>query len=106
MGRNNIESIIESEKDYKKDGLIKTRFDKFCAYLELFSYGAGYTGVMTLCASHAFPPYYPLLVNSSLLLLGVAASAWISSDVLYNYEKPKNRELKINYSTLGKQNEK
>ena len=63
MGKNNLENILKTE-GIKNEQPIKSRYYKIAEGLELFSYGSGYTGLVTLLLMPKLPVYAIYMVSS------------------------------------------
>ena len=87
MGKNNLENILKTE-GIKNEQPIKSRYYKIAEGLELFSYGSGYTGLVTLRLMPKLPVY--------AILLSAATLAYVSAMALSNYKNPENNDLKEN----------
>lgn len=87
MEKNNLENILKTE-DIKNEQPIKSRYYKIAEGLELFSYGSGLTGLITLPLMPKLPVY--------AILWSAAALAYVSAIALSNYKNPENNDLKEN----------
>jgi hypothetical protein len=87
MGKNNLENILKTE-GIKNEQPIKSRYYKIAEGLELFSYGSGLTGLITLPLMPKLPVY--------AISWSAAALAYVSAIALSNYKNPENNNLKEN----------